>query len=146
MPSSMTVYSLSVAGLSDDRLNDYGGRRNAQCRGEHQNQRGNNSECQKGKQNLESEADYIRRIATNPPHQESRNEPNRDCNRAAAISDYQPRLAMRALQAVRERHNARRRNAVSAVRTHSDSQCFTSFKSKQRYRKAARRKSAESPD
>src|SRR5438309_11515700 len=50
---------------------------------------------------------------------------------------------MRAFHSVGERHDARRRNRVSAVRTHSNGQS-SPRKSTQRYRMEPRRKSAES--
>jgi hypothetical protein len=116
----MIVHTLRVAAVSGDRLENQWRRRGAQRCYEHQNQRRDDSECEKRKQNRKREAEYICRVARNPPHEPGDGETRHRGDHAASVGDFQPRQAMRALETVRERHNARRGNGLSALRAHSN--------------------------
>jgi hypothetical protein len=120
MASRMIVHTLRVAAVSGDGLENHWRRRGAQRCYEHQNQRRDDSECEKRKQNRKREAEYICRVARNPPHEPGDGETRHRGDHAASVGDFQPRQAMRALETVRERHNARRGNGLSALRAHSN--------------------------
>jgi hypothetical protein len=121
MAAGVTMNAWPVGTVSSNGLKNLGRWSEPQAGGERQNERRHDAKSEHGEQNGQCEAEYVRRAARNAPDEPSGHETRRRGDHPAAIRNLQQRLAMRALQAVGERHNKRCRNRVAAVRTHSSS-------------------------
>jgi hypothetical protein len=119
MAPRMIVHTLRVAAVSGNWFENRRRGRSAQRRSEHQNQRRDDAECEKRKQNRQRKAQYICRIARDPPNNPGDSQAYSRGDHPASIADFQPCLAMRALHTVGERDDTRRGNGLSAVRAHS---------------------------
>jgi hypothetical protein len=120
MAPCMIVHALCVAAVGGGRFEHWRSRRGAQRCSKHQNQRRDDAKGEERKQNRQREAEYIRRIPRCPPHDPGDSQAQRRGDHPASAGDFQPRLAMRALHTVGERHDARRRNSIPALRAHSN--------------------------
>jgi hypothetical protein len=90
------------------------------CR-EHQHQRRNEAEGEKGVQRRQDAAQVARRTNRKPPHDRASGEPGQGGNRARAWGDLKPRPALGTLDIVRARRRFRRGNFRLAMRTHANS-------------------------
>jgi hypothetical protein len=121
MPAGRPMNAWPVGTVRSDGLKNLRRWRDPQAGRERQHERRDNAKSEYCEQDRQCEAEYVRRVARNAPDEPGGDETRRRGDHPAAIRDLQPRLAMRALQPVRERHNQRCRDRVAAVRTNSSS-------------------------
>ncbi len=89
-----------VGAVSSNGLKNLRRWRDPQAGRERQDERRGNAKSQYGEQDRQCKAEYVRRAARNAPDEPGSDKTHRRGDHPAAIRNLQPRLAMRALQAV----------------------------------------------
>jgi hypothetical protein len=100
MAAGVTMNAWPVGAVSSNGLKNLRRWRDAQAGGERQHERRDNAKSKYGEQNRQCEAEYVRRAARDAPDEPGGHDTRRRGDHPAAIRNLQPRLAMRALQAV----------------------------------------------